>query len=267
MTTHRIPEIVVAAVVAIAAAAPASAAPEFVQRRLTMPRGDFALDLGLGLGHIDTPAPENGQTGLGMNLGAAIGITWNVELGFRTGFRMTDHAGGTGAAEYGRMFDTETYGVDGSRVANPELRLTWQVAGSDLASLGLQWRLYLPTEDGSVFGFMFAMPFHLHLGRIARLDSGFYVPVFPNDNGAHPDVMLSIPFHLWIQVSHRMWLGPLSGVKLVHDRDTQVPLGFGLGIQLASAADFKTWFLIPDVNHDAGARNFGIGFGLQLRIE
>src|SRR5882724_12775995 len=55
-------------------AARAQAAPEWIYRGLTLPRGDVALDLGLGYGHEPDPA-NNGRSigGFGMNLEIAAG--------------------------------------------------------------------------------------------------------------------------------------------------------------------------------------------------
>src|SRR5512142_989458 len=138
---------VVAVLTVVWTSATVSAAPEFVQRRITLPSGNVALDLGFGLGH-DGDRPEGSRTGLGLNLEAAVGLLWNLELGVRTGLRF-DHrsTGSIHASEYARVFETEAYGVNADQFANPEVRLTWEVVHSRIAELGLEWRLYLPTED------------------------------------------------------------------------------------------------------------------------
>jgi hypothetical protein len=62
----------------------------------------------------------------------------------------------------------------------------------------------------------------------------------------------------------------MTGVRVIHqgplDR-TDVSLGFGLGYSLARAVDLKTMALFPAINHTQGARNFGAGVGIQVRIE
>src|SRR5215471_9301161 len=106
----------------VAWAARAEAAAPFIYRSITLPRGDVALDLGLGLGHDDVdPGPS--RTGFGLNLEIAAGITSEVELGVRTGIRLDTDGQITQADRYGRPFDTETYGTNGDRVANPEVHL------------------------------------------------------------------------------------------------------------------------------------------------
>jgi hypothetical protein len=62
----------------------------------------------------------------------------------------------------------------------------------------------------------------------------------------------------------------MTGVRFFHQgsvEHTDISLGFGLGYSLARSADFKTMVVAPGINHEEGARNFGVGAGFQLRIE
>jgi hypothetical protein len=92
-----------------------------------------------------------------------------------------------------------------------------------------------------------------------------YLPVLFYDP---TQTVLSIPVDLWLQATSRLWLGPMSGVRVYSRSDvTDVSLGFGLGYQLNAFVDLKTMLLFPGINHREGARNLGAGIGLQLRIE
>jgi hypothetical protein len=255
--------VLVVAAAGVALAAPrAQAAPEFVYRSLTLPRGDIALDLGLGYGHA--PAANGSVDGFGMNLEIAGGVTRDLELGFRTGVRLDDGGQATQADRYGRPFETEAYGTGFDRVANPELRMTWTVARGAIPELGLEARAYLPFENGTYFGVMFGVPLALRLGTV-RIDTGLYVPIIFNPTTT---TAVSIPVHLWIQASPTFWLGPLLGLRIEspggHDA---YPLGFGLGSALSRQIDLRAWFLFPDLNRDEAARTFGAGVGLQIRFE
>ena len=99
----------VGAVVAsgLLAARPAQAASPWIYRGLTLPGHDVAIDFGLGYGHEPAPGPD----GFGLNLELRAGITHDFELGFRMGFRLDDGGQATQADQYGRPFDTETYGT------------------------------------------------------------------------------------------------------------------------------------------------------------
>jgi hypothetical protein len=256
--------VVAGASLALAPARPAQAAPQWIFRSITLPRGDVALDLGLGLGH--QPIGNTSETGLGMNLEISGGVTHELEIGLRTGFRFDQAGQDTQADGYGRPFETETYGTGHDHVANPELRMRWAVARGSSAQLGIEVRAYLPFETGTRFGLMVGLPIALRAGAV-RLDTGLYVPILFYD----PTVtVVSVPFHLWIQASSTLWLGPLFGIKVVNaggGSDTQYPLGFGLGTMLSRAIDLRTWFLFPDIGRNEAARTFGAGIALQIRFE
>src|SRR5205823_2478588 len=145
--------------------------------------------------------------------------------GARLGFRLDDGGQATKADAYGRPFDTETYGTLFDRVSNPELHFRWRAARGGNAELGLELRAYIPTENGSRFGMMFGLPIALRAG-ILRLDTGLYVPVLFYDPTR---TVVSIPLHLWFQITRDLWLGPLFGLRVVSEGGShnEYPLGFG----------------------------------------
>jgi hypothetical protein len=248
-----------AALLAVGFAARAEAASEWLYRDLVLPRHDVALDFGFGVGHV--PA----VTGLGLNLELEAGLGRDFELGLRTGFRLDDGGQTTQADRYGRPFDNETYGTFHDRIADPELRLLWSVARASAAELGIELRFYLPIEAESRFGIMVGLPIRLRTG-ILRVDTGLYVPVIFT---SPTETVVSIPLHLWFQITRALWLGPLLGLQIVNHggSHTGYPLGFGLGTMLSRAIDLRFWFLFPDMNQDAAARSWGAGVALQIRFE
>jgi hypothetical protein len=237
----------------------AGAAP-FINRPLTLSRSDWSLDMGLGLHHIRTGNPNNDYTGFGVNLEAGVGLTSFLQLGLRTGLRIGNEGRASRADSLGRMFDTETYGTYHDTVADPEISLRWALVHSAV-ELGLEGRVYLPTEDNSDVGIMLAVPVLIHIGDVARLDTGLYVPIIFTD----PDstTLVSLPFHLWFQASHQLYLGPLLGFRF-HSPGTEVPLGFGLGYSASYDVDLKTWLMFDNVKQNA--KNFGAGGGIQVRF-
>jgi hypothetical protein len=234
----------------------------WVYRSIVLPRGEVAVDLGLGLGHQPDAVESGSISGPGMNLELSAGVTHELELGVRTGFRFDDGGQTTQADRYGRPFDTETYGTNFDTVANPEIHLRWAVARGSAAELGLEWRAYLPIENGSSFGMMFALPIVLRTGSL-RVDTGLYVPIiFANPTRT----VVSVPIQLWIQASRTLWLGPLFGLRVNHPGGDSYPLGFGLGTALTRLVDLRTWILFPDISQNEAARTFGAGVALQLRF-
>jgi hypothetical protein len=242
--------------VVLGSAGAVQAAP-FVNRPLTLSRSDWSLDMGFGLHHLRTPS----ITGFGLNFELDAGITSFLQLGIRTGVRLGRDGRATQADYFARTFETETYGTNHDTVANPEISLRWALVHTAV-EVALEGRLYLPTEDGSDVGIMLGVPVAIHIGGVARLDTGLYVPIIFTDPDA--TTLVSIPVHLWFQASHQLWLGPLTGARFHDGGHTGVPLGFGLGYAASYDVDLKTWLLFPDV--DSSSKNFGAGVGLQVRF-
>ena len=105
---YKVALITVTSAALLAASSHAQAEP-FVHRDLTLPGGVWAIDLGLGVGHVDRPAPVEDITGLGFNLEVKGGLTPRLQLGLRTGIRVGIDGRTTQADRYGRTFETETY--------------------------------------------------------------------------------------------------------------------------------------------------------------
>lgn len=248
------------------AANDSSAAPPFVTRPMTLPRHDFAGDIGLGVAHTELGP---GFTGAGMNLEGAFGITETVEIGLRSGIRFGDNGRFTEADFYGRTLWTETYGSNYAGVgANPELRVRWNFFSGDVVEVGLDWRLYLPFEPRSRVGGMVGLPLTFHVGNFMRIDTGPYLPVLFYDPAV---VLLTMPGYFWFQVSEKVWLGPMVSARFRlapggGDRGDFLA-GFGLGVQVSSAVDLKTMVLFPTIDDNGGERGWGGGFGIQFRVE
>jgi hypothetical protein len=241
----------------------ARAALPWVSRGPIQREGVVAFDVGLGVGH----RPD--IDGAGLNLELAWAVTHAVELGFRDGIRFGDKGQALQADQYGRLYDTETYGTGFEQVANPEFRLRGVLVRGDV-HLSLEGRVYLPVESGTRAGVMFGVPFGVHLGHSARLDTGVFVPVLFYDPAR---TVVSIPAELWFQPTARFWLGPIAALRFHNDPGafTQLLLGFGLGYQLSAPVDFKAQFIFPYINGSPdqgnGGKSFGAGAGLQFRIE
>jgi len=252
-----------AATVVLLASPRAMAAPPWVDRHLTLPAGAWAFDMGLGLGFAPGP-PE--AVGAGVNLEAAVGLTDRVELGLRTGLRLGD--AGDRALEpdnYGRLFDREYVAGRDDVLANPELRVRGALLRGPLLDLALEGRLFVPIE-GNQAALEFGVPLALHLGDSVRLDTGVYIPMLLDYT---PPFGLIIPIDLWVQLSPRFWLGPMTGFNVVRYADnatvTEVSMGFGVGYQILRNLDFKSMFLFPALNQNTSL--FGLGAGVQIRLE
>jgi hypothetical protein len=219
-------------------------------------------------------------TGPGLNFEGAVGLTSHLELGFRQGIRLNDDARFAGADQYGRLYDTVTFGTGGDTLSNPEFRLTGAILNAEIVDIALEGRVVLPFAQhtyATYFGGMFGVLFLIRIPPIIRLDTGIYVAEFfnrhdPSNNDGLYDVQrpfLVAPGRLWFQVSRKVWLGPMTQITHVPwTGHIELLLGFGLGIQLSRIVDLKTQFYFPEINHDPpGTRAFGAGVGVQIRIE
>ena len=130
-------------------------------------------------------------------------------------------------------------------MANPEVHLPWSVARGAAAELGFELRAYLPIETNSSFGILFGLPVILRADSL-RLDTGVYVPI---DLQRSAPTLVSIPFHLWIQATRTLWLGPSSTCSSTAGTAVRrpFPLGFGLGSAINPGVDLRAWFLFPDI--------------------
>jgi hypothetical protein len=243
-----------------------AAAPPYVDRRQTLPPVNFAFDMGLGIGHYDYGGRfGNDGTGAGLNFELGVGIIRHLELGFRQGVRFGNE-GRLGFADfYGRLYDWKTFDTGGATATNPEALIRGELVDTQIVELSLEGRVVFPFVRNTDLGMMFGVPLAFHLGQIVRLDTGGYVQVLFADGT--PNALI-LPFDAWFQVSDRFWLGPRAGVVVRNPGgNADIPLGFGLGYQFARFGDFKAGFLFPAVDDRRGSANWGIGAGVQLRIE
>ena len=248
---------------AISIPRPAIAEPPWVDRHVTLPERDWAFDVGLGVAH-DSAQPSS-PTGPGLNVEGAVAPLDGFEVGVRTGIRMGTDARMTRADDYGRLFDRQTFGTNNDTVANPEIRARGAVLRGAAAEIALEGRIFVPIEGGSEFGVMLGIPVLFHIAHLARIDAGVYAPVTYT---AQLDMYFSVPVDLWVQATDRLWLGPMSGfVFRSVNNEVSVPLGFGGGYQILPAVDLKAQLLFPAVNETHGGESFGVGVGVQVRIE
>jgi hypothetical protein len=235
----------------------ATAAPPWVERHLTMPSGDVAFDLGMG---VTGSQPITG----GVNLELGIGLTSRIELGFRTGVRFGDAFEREVQPDaYARLYDLQTIAAGDSAIAKPEVRLRGALVQGEVGEVGLEGRLVPPFDPRSDFGLLFGVPVALHFEGRVRFDTGVYVGLGIWPHGVVDDVV-SVPIDLWIQATPRFWIGPVSDIAL--EQSTVAALvGVGLGYQIVRAVDFKATALVPAPSNDVV--NFAVGAGVQIRIE
>lgn len=245
----------------------AADAPAWNERRL-VPDAKIAgsIDVGFGVGsrvlHIGNQ--DIRYTGVGWNLEGAIAFLRRIEIGLRVGFRAPDDGRVAQADTFARPYDRNlpyAYTLGGEAVSNPELRVRGKIVDTGGFELGLEGRFYGPFAPGSRFTQWFGVPMAFHAG-IFRADVqpgfsvGFYDPIV---------FVFSVPVNLWFQVTRKVFLGPLTGIR-VYDRNywparpggpVDVMFGFGVGVSFTPWFDLKSQILFERIN--AGADWFGAG--------
>jgi hypothetical protein len=266
----------------------ASGAPPWVDRPLTLPQWNVAIDGGFAIAQAPRYDPvADSYAGTGANLEGAVGITNGLTAGLRLGARFDADGRYANADAYARTFDTETFDTLLDNIVDPELLLRGKLYEIGVAEFGLEGRIYLPIERNSNEGVLIGAPVIVHIEHMLRVDTGVYVPVLLY---APVIGIFSLPVHVWYQVSHEFWLGALTGLRIgqpailvnstgphyvssasfsalpYHDATSPaVAAGVGFGYQPTSALDFRVMVLAPSIANLLDS--IGFGFGAEFRIE
>lgn len=249
----------------------AAAAPPYVERRQTLAPQTYAFDGAFGVARYDY-GPGVSGTGAGANVELGAGVKEHIELGFALGMRFGTDGKRGAADDYARLVDFRTFGRDGDRTFLPEVRFKSEVLDLPVVELSLELRAGLNVADvapgrfgpGTTRpGLRLGAPVSVHLGNIARLDSGVFARlVFAEDTRTG----ILFPADVWFQATPKLFVGPHAGILLSNPGSTtSIQLGAGGGYQVADSVDLKAQFLFPAVNDSMS--NFGLGVGVQLRVE
>jgi hypothetical protein len=247
----------------LVAAAPGPARASLFHRPLILPRGDWAVGLGLGVSRYDAPSPTTDTYGFGFNLELRASPSELVQIGVRTGIRTGSDGRKYRADQYGRPFDTETFATGTDPVANPEASFEFAALDRPQLSLSVELRLYLPTENGTDLGALVGAPLQIRLTRSLCIDTALYLLVIDTDPISTGVIA---PVQLWVERGP-VAVGLISGVRR-HNRPqrTEVPLGLGVNLAATVNFDVRAWALLPNVNGRAARRNMGAGLGIERRF-
>lgn len=253
----------------LATASASADAPPWVERRV-VPDAKIAgsLDLGFGFGSRLVNAQPNDirYNGVGWNVEGAISFLRRFEIGLRFGVRFPDPDGQVAQADsFARPFDRNSLygqGYGGDLFSNPEVRFRGKLVDTGGFELALEGRVVAPFAYPHYFYHYFGVPMAFHAGIFrADIQPGFGMafsnPLF---------FVFSVPVNLWFQVTRKVFLGPLTGVR-VYDRNYygglpgggpfDLMLGFGIGVSFTPWFDLKSQFLFERIN--GGAQWFGAG--------
>ncbi len=210
----------------------------FVERPLTLPRFTLAPELEIDINRLPGAAVTTGATGnipvvAGMQIGAAFGITKDLEVGAIVLPIQFNGGGG-----YGGLF------VGDETVGEPQAYATFRFLHLDMLDVGARVRIYgIPPHGGLPGGAILepSIPLLLHIGKLARLDAELGVPITivsstaptapgSNENGVHAG--LDLPIRLAFDIIEPLHVGVSTGVHVddfSEGSQTAIPLGVFAG--------------------------------------
>jgi hypothetical protein len=260
-----------------AASSDAAAAKPWIERPLSLETLHAQIQAGVGFGQY-TDVSGSSKFGMGSNLEAAIGLPFFGELSLRTGYRFGNPGRAAQADYYARLFDHETANMGNAAWANPEIRLRGSIVDLEVAGVGLETRFVVPLADGSNFSIAPGLPVVFRIPKLARIDTGIFVPIAFNDQTQYT---ISVPAQLWFQVDD-FFFGPMTGIRYNRiatinidttgaktnssTTRTDIPLGIGGGYTIGGMFDIKAQLYMLRVNDSDWSRTIGGGLGVAVLL-
>ncbi len=205
----------------------------YVERPLTLPKLTLAPQLELDVDRIPLSATvgtggavlkASGTVAAGMQIGAAFGITNDLEVGAIVLPVMFTPVGG-----YGGPF----VGEEGT-VGEPTIYGTYRFLNREAFDLGVRLRVqFLVPISGSGAGAIIepSVPFLLHIGKKLRFDAEVGLPI--EAVSGHAGVGLDVPLRLAFDIIEPLHVGVSTGLVVDDFTDagttTRIPLGVFFG--------------------------------------
>lgn len=245
---------------------------EYSQRSLTLGKGTFRIDGGpVDFGYFHPSSPQwlnenrgvriqkyeqppgvydNADPNVWLGAGLAYGITDDIELGgLVLPLQVADELDFDDMEAYGRF---------------RFLRRRFE--------MGAQVTLQIPVETDFALGL--GLPMLAHVGRKARIDTGFELEMIFGEEADDGDVFsLDVPFAMTWDIGQRGFLGFRTGLYVWNMEDVVIPAGMHGGVVVANGKlDIAPWFMWPvfmatgredELVH---VKSFELGVGFNGRI-
>jgi hypothetical protein len=238
----------------------ASADPPWVERRMTLGNGEFAVGAGVGLAD-DSQADV---TGTGLYLQVGYGIQRWFEVLLRDGVRFGEYGKYSRAEQYGRLYTTDGSVTPGpSTFGNPDLVLLFRLLDLDMLEIGAEAEMGFPVEPGTNVDNTFGVLATLHFSPWVRFDTGAFVTL-TYSSPVEPSFVA--PFELWFQTGKfPLWFGPLTALNVSSSGTVSGPFGVGAGYAINPDIDVRAEWLVPLISASPGVRDMGFGIGVEVR--
>lgn len=213
----------------------------YVERPLTLPRLALAPELEFELGRAEgaTATTSTGrETLVGINIGAAFGITKDLEVGaFILPLRFAPKV---------------TYGsAPDDAAANLQFFGTFRFFNNHFVEIGARLRLYAITQDFKGAQITPSVPFRFHLHKRVSLDAEVAIPITAAGDGYGAHVGLNVPLALAVDIIEPLHVGVRTGLQVFDFNPNGGSVGNYVYIPLGFFAGFAIGGKRPIVDIDA----------------
>jgi hypothetical protein len=255
------------------------------QRQLVLPDMTLAPRFDTTFDHIE--GFGGAANGASLELGAQFGLLGDIELEATV---ISLYVGEIAVSPITIVDDPGSIGVGGFQSG-----ADWGVSrfggtvrffANDVAEIGGRFRFSV--DNNAYIGLEFGLPVRIHLGDVARLDTGLFMhPVFPtsggdplfglrdiDDNALRPSP--GIPLELVVNPIEQLWLNISTGfavTDVTEDQSIYLPLEMGIGGTIASGkralvdigANFAFPILFTPGSDDKATTNiWQVGLGAKV---
>lgn len=218
----------------------------YVERPLNLPAGNVRIDGRVDIARLPTP-PMGHDIDVDMNVGVAVGITRNVEIGVssRRPATVNDGLGNWGPTFFGQGGAVPLHLSPGdAQFQSIGLYGRFGVAQSQEFDLSIDVGMMLPTRDSLPWVMHAGIPIRARLGQRFSIDAAaeFSLAFFDDTDGDGTDPMISMHFPIAgvLNFAPAVFLAGRSGV-FVPDMDFTfftIPLTLELGFTFGSDRPF-----------------------------
>ncbi len=236
--------------------------PVWIDRRLTLVKGEWGVDLGVGIAH-DGPVSTVGSGAYGQ---LHYGITDRIEVSVREGVNFGLYGRYTRASQYARLYSLDGAVTQGpGPLGNPDLVFLGRFVDLGWLELAAEVEMGFPEEANTHVDNTLGVAAAIHLGQVFLVDTGGFVTLTYR---SPLETEVTIPLQLWFEPFRApLWFGVLGEVKTIGGSGTwEIPVGAGLGYALTQNIDVRAEALVPQINITPGTRVAGGGIGTQIRF-
>jgi hypothetical protein len=236
--------------------------PVWIDRRLTLVKGEWGVDLGVGIAH-DGPVSTVGTGAYGQ---LHYGITDRMEVSVREGVNFGLYGRYARASQYARLYTLDGAVSQGpGPLGNPDLVFLGRFVDLGWLELAAELETGFPEEANTHVDNTLGIAAAIHVRQVFLLDTGGFVTLTYR---SPLETEFTIPLQMWFEpLRAPLWFGVLGELKTIGGSGTwEIPVGAGIGYALTQDIDVRAEAFVPQINLTPGTRVAGGGIGTQIRF-